>query len=210
MMTEPPLEDLICEAREGRTESFAHIVRLFERPIRGWLLRHSPPGVDADDVAQAFVLDEDAHDPQVFAPGTTPPKGSVNSFRATLRSSADYWSGSLSIGLSPALRPQIEVGRRRGNGDRPGFVSSDRIPTGRPQLWIVRIESHADRPDEVAVRVVDPAEADRQTPEGPWNTVAQREGSAVLDTLVITGTGTIRRRLSELRIGTSLAAVLPR
>jgi RNA polymerase sigma-70 factor (ECF subfamily) len=54
-------EDRDCEAAirrvlGGDLQAFAVIVRRFERPLRGWLATHAPPGADVDDIAQASFV----------------------------------------------------------------------------------------------------------------------------------------------------------
>ncbi len=55
-MTDTELDKLIERSRRGDTAAFGKIIRHFERPLRSWVAAHSPPGVDADEVAQeAFI-----------------------------------------------------------------------------------------------------------------------------------------------------------
>lgn len=54
--TEPELEAAIIRVREGDIDAFEKIVMRFEKALRSWLAAQSPPGVDADEIAQrSFV-----------------------------------------------------------------------------------------------------------------------------------------------------------
>ncbi|RMF37391.1 MAG: sigma-70 family RNA polymerase sigma factor [Planctomycetota bacterium] len=46
------LDEQIEQVQAGNLDAFAEIVRLYERPIRAWLVSRCPPGGDADEVAQ--------------------------------------------------------------------------------------------------------------------------------------------------------------
>jgi len=50
------VDDALRRVRAGDVQSFASVVRQFERPLRIWLATHAPPGVDVDDVAQASFI----------------------------------------------------------------------------------------------------------------------------------------------------------
>ena len=55
-MTQPTddraIEDALRRVRLGEADAFGPVVRRYERPVRSWLAVHSPPGIDADEVAQ--------------------------------------------------------------------------------------------------------------------------------------------------------------
>ena len=50
------LDDALRRVREGDVQAFATVIHQFERPLRGWLAIHAPPGVDTDDIAQASFI----------------------------------------------------------------------------------------------------------------------------------------------------------
>ena len=50
------VDDALRRVRAGDVQSFASVVRQFERPLRIWLATHAPPGVDVDDIAQASFI----------------------------------------------------------------------------------------------------------------------------------------------------------
>jgi RNA polymerase sigma-70 factor, ECF subfamily len=50
------VDDALRRVRAGDVQSFASVVRHFERPLRIWLATHAPPGVDVDDIAQASFI----------------------------------------------------------------------------------------------------------------------------------------------------------
>jgi RNA polymerase sigma-70 factor (ECF subfamily) len=53
---DPEIERCTQRVAAGDVASFEPIVRRYQRPLRAWLAVQSPPGVDADEVAQrAFV-----------------------------------------------------------------------------------------------------------------------------------------------------------
>ena len=51
------LDEQIRRTRAGDLDAFEGIVRAFESPIRSWVAARCPPGVDADDVAQATFVE---------------------------------------------------------------------------------------------------------------------------------------------------------
>lgn len=57
MTTEPSLPRLIQSVQAGDVEAFAEVIRLHERPVRGWIVSRCPPGADADDVAQRTFIE---------------------------------------------------------------------------------------------------------------------------------------------------------
>ncbi len=50
------LDDAICSVRNGNTGAFEVVVRRCERPLRAWLVVHTPPGIDVDEVAQRSFI----------------------------------------------------------------------------------------------------------------------------------------------------------
>jgi RNA polymerase sigma-70 factor (ECF subfamily) len=63
------LDNLLARAKNGDLAAFGEIVLRFERPLRGWLAVRCPPGVDADDLAQAAFL-EAFRRLEEYTPGT--------------------------------------------------------------------------------------------------------------------------------------------
>lgn len=52
----PDLDEHIQRVLSGEIDVFAEIVRLFQRPVRAWIVSRCPPGGDADDVAQKTFI----------------------------------------------------------------------------------------------------------------------------------------------------------
>jgi len=50
------IDDFLRWVRAEETAAFEPVVRRFQRPLRAWLVMRSPPGVDADDVAQQSLV----------------------------------------------------------------------------------------------------------------------------------------------------------
>ncbi|WP_166831800.1 sigma-70 family RNA polymerase sigma factor [Thalassoroseus pseudoceratinae] len=51
------LDEYIRRVVDGDLNAFAEIVRVYQRPVRAWIVSRCPPGSDADDVAQkTFVV----------------------------------------------------------------------------------------------------------------------------------------------------------
>lgn len=56
-LTEDPDTGCIRRIKQGDADAFEAVVYRFERPLRAWLAVQSPPGVDADDIAQkSFIV----------------------------------------------------------------------------------------------------------------------------------------------------------
>ena len=54
---ENKITDAINRIRSGDRSAFALVVRNHERSLRAWLATHTPPGIDADEIAQrSFVV----------------------------------------------------------------------------------------------------------------------------------------------------------
>ena len=56
MNRDEEMDRLIGRAQAGDLRAFEQIVRRLETPIRAWAVAHSPPGVDADEVAQRTFI----------------------------------------------------------------------------------------------------------------------------------------------------------
>ena len=49
-------DEIYHAAKLGDTHALGEIVRFHQRPVRGWIVSHCPPGGDADEVAQKSFL----------------------------------------------------------------------------------------------------------------------------------------------------------
>jgi RNA polymerase sigma-70 factor (ECF subfamily) len=54
--TNAPLDGVIRSAQQGDLSAFEEIVRRYETRIRAWAVSHTPPGGDADEVAQVTFV----------------------------------------------------------------------------------------------------------------------------------------------------------
>lgn len=53
---ETPDPDCLQRLRQGDANAFEAIVRRYERPLRAWLAAQTPPGADADEIAQKSFI----------------------------------------------------------------------------------------------------------------------------------------------------------
>ncbi len=55
-LSEDPDDGCIRRIKQGDADAFEAVVYRYERPLRAWLATQSPPGVDADDIAQKSFI----------------------------------------------------------------------------------------------------------------------------------------------------------
>ena len=140
-------------------------------------------------------------EPGVVAPDPAQP---LDAIRITLRASQDYWGPSVSLALRPGQQPQIGCG--------PGvtFNSPQSFPAGETLLLAGKIVARAKGEDEIFLRVF--AAGERIDPWEPAEWTVGTRGiaiSAVLDRVLLTGSGAERCQVDELRIGATWAAAVP-
>jgi hypothetical protein len=133
------------------------------------------------------------------------PAPSLDAIRLTLRASRDYWGPTVSFALRPRQQPQIACG--------PGvtFNSPQSFPAGETLILVGKIFARAKTEDEIFLRVFAAGEI-----PGPWEPAEWTLGTrgifsdATLDRVLLTGSGSSRCRVDELRIGATWDAVMPR
>ncbi len=55
-LSEDPDDGCIRRIKQGDADAFEAVVYRYERPLRAWLATQSPPGVDADEIAQKSFI----------------------------------------------------------------------------------------------------------------------------------------------------------
>lgn len=108
------LDEQVRRVQEGDLDAYEDVVLALERPIRGWIVAHCPPGGDADEVAQkTFVAAFRSIDQ--YQPGTdfrawlfTIARYQLLAECTRLQRSADYHSRYLPHALSEELRRRAE------------------------------------------------------------------------------------------------------
>lgn len=175
MGTTPFLEERIRSVQEGDPDAFEHLVRAFEWPVRSWIVAHSPPGVDADDIAQRTFIEvfrrigEYRSGSDFRAWLLTVARYQVLGETTRLRRLADYHRRFIPLALARELERRAEIA---------GPETSDRLD---------RLRGCLEKLEGAARSVI----TQRYSEELPLDEIARRAGRSV---------GAIKKTLFFLRL----------
>ena len=118
------LEEAIRRVRQGDPAGFEAVVRVFEWPVRTWIVTHCPPGGDADDVAQRTFI-EAFKSIASYAAGTdfrawlfTIARYQLMAEQTRLRRSADYHRRYAPHALAEELERRAQAAQIAGRAEQ--------------------------------------------------------------------------------------------